>query len=164
MTPWVNRRAGGRSFKPSLLKQSKPFTAYQPLIDSPSSRCHWTNPVYWHSLTGTWARTGWWTCPTWIRVRATTRGWGCLFVCVLDPHIVPRGSYSAVCVPDRWHGVKNEAWNWSDWFQQFWCHVHWSFLICATLHSIILLPKWLLTVACKLCVGGGHFEEEINSL
>lgn len=85
--PWVNRRASDHSFKPSLLKQSKPLTAYQPLIDSPSSPCHPANPAYWHSLTGTWGRTWWWTCPTWIRVGARNRGCG-LFVCVCfrPPH------------------------------------------------------------------------------
>lgn len=135
--PQVN----GRSFKPSLLKQSKPPAAYQPLIDSPSSPCRPANLVYWHSLTGTWERIGSWTCLTWIRVRAGGRGWGCLFLCVLDLHILQHGSCSAVFPPNQWQGVQNLAWNGIDWFLQFWCHVHWPFLICTTFHSMLSLPK-----------------------
>lgn len=154
--PGVNRGTGGHSFMRSLLKHSKPFTAYQPLIESPSSPCHSAMPEYWHSLTGTWGTTGWWTCLTWIRVRGRNGGWGRLFVCVLAPHILPHGSRRAACAQQQWHGVKNGAWNWSDWFEPLWCHVHRSFLICATLPSTISLPKWLLTVQhrdCQLCGG-----------
>lgn len=76
----LNRRAAAHLFRPSLLKQSSLLSAPHrpPLPTSTSTHRRSANPLYRHPSTGTWGGTGWWTCPTPIRVRAKDKGRGCL--------------------------------------------------------------------------------------
>ena len=91
----------GVLFKPSLLKQSSLSLLISPSSTPPSSPCRPANPAYRHPLTGTWGRTGWWTCLTQIGVGARD-----VCLCERPLRSARHGSNSAACARNQWLGVK----------------------------------------------------------
>lgn len=131
---WFNGRADGRSFKPSLLKQSSLlFSPSSTPFRAPVARTIQLIDTHWLGVEE--ERDG--ELLTQIRVKARDRGRECL--CETPTFGFMHSIVLRSCLKSI-KCRKNQARKWSDWFQQIWCHVLECDVICTP-----LIPQRLQT-------------------